>query len=104
MYLTLKQKRKNPINKIYKTLLKFRDIYKDITIYSTNPLYKRFNNYKKNSYEATTQCRTVKKSKNKIDITKLINWNRLLRAIKILVLPSHVSITVITNSFDIVHS
>jgi cytochrome c oxidase subunit 2 len=46
----------------------------------------------------------VKKAKNRLDQTSINTWNRLLRSKRILVLPAHVNITAITNSYDIVHS
>ena len=46
----------------------------------------------------------LKKAKSRLDTTKVSTWNRLLRSRRVLVLPAHVNITVITNSFDIVHS
>jgi heme/copper-type cytochrome/quinol oxidase subunit 2 len=46
----------------------------------------------------------VKKAKSRLDTTRVASWNRLLRSRRVLVLPAHVNITVITNSFDVVHS
>jgi len=45
-----------------------------------------------------------KKSKNKSEHFSRGKWNRLLRSRRVLVLPTYVNITVITNSYDIVHS
>lgn len=52
----------------------------------------------------TRQYRMVKKAKSRLDTTRITGWNRLLRSRRVLVLPAHVNITVITNSFDVVHS
>lgn len=45
-----------------------------------------------------------KKSKNRSEHFSRGKWNRLLRSRRVLVLPTYVNITVITNSYDIVHS
>ena len=52
----------------------------------------------------TKQYKLLKKAKNRAEKFNVRNWNRLLRSRRVLVLPAHVNITVITNSFDIVHS
>lgn len=98
VYLTFKQKRyvlKSP---------KVRDSVKNNKYYSTNPFLKNTSVIEENYGNASKQYRFLKKAKNRVEKTKLSNWNRLLRSRRMLVLPAHVNITVITNSFDIVHS
>jgi hypothetical protein len=48
--------------------------------------------------------RFFKKMKHKADNVALPFSKRLLRTRKILVLPAHVNLAVITNSFDVIHS
>jgi heme/copper-type cytochrome/quinol oxidase subunit 2 len=72
--------------------------------YSGNPFLKEVNIIEENLGNPTKQYKLVKKAKLRSNVTKVANWNRLLRSRRVLVLPAHVNITVITNSFDIVHS
>lgn len=98
VYLTFKQKRyvlRSPA---------FRDSVVDTKKYSTNPFLKNTNIIEENYGNGSKQYRFSKKAKNRVEKTKVSNWNRLLRSRRMLVLPAHVNITVITNSFDIVHS
>lgn len=101
VYLTFKQKRYVLKNHINPQLLK-----KGVkgTNYSTNPFLKNRNIIEENFNKPTDQYKFLKKSKTRSENFKVRNWNRLLRARRVLVLPAHVNITVITNSFDIVHS
>nr|YP_010632217.1 cytochrome c oxidase subunit 2 [Cryptocaryon irritans]WBP62333.1 cytochrome c oxidase subunit 2 [Cryptocaryon irritans] len=48
--------------------------------------------------------RMFKKNKKKFDLTPVAYSKRLLRTQRTLVLPAHVNITAITNSYDVVHS
>lgn len=48
--------------------------------------------------------RSLKKNKKKNELIPITLSKRLLRTKKTLILPAHVNITLITNSFDIVHS
>jgi hypothetical protein len=51
-----------------------------------------------------TQYQMFKKSKHRNEDIRLPFNKRLLRTKRIVVLPAHVNLTVITNSFDVVHS
>ena len=98
VYLTFKQKRyvlRSP---------SFKDYVGNNKKYSTNPFLKNTNIIEENYGNGSKQYRFLKKSKNRVEKSKLSSWNRLLRSRRMLVLPAHVNITVITNSFDIVHS
>jgi hypothetical protein len=106
-YLTLKQKRYKR-RKVIPSQVKF---YHDETgiktkqvRYSGKPIL--FNNviFEDNITDPTILYRMIKKNKKRIDITSVTLAKRLLRVKKTLVLPAHVNITVITNSYDIVHS
>jgi heme/copper-type cytochrome/quinol oxidase subunit 2 len=50
------------------------------------------------------QYRMMKKKRNRTETTSVISSRRLLRTKRTLVLPAHVNITAVTNSYDVVHS
>ena len=104
-YLTFKQKRYNQRTNIGKKSNTFfnKDTNKK-QVYSGNPFLKDLSIIEENFGNPTRQYRLVKKAKNRLDTTRVANWNRLLRSRRVLVLPAHVNITVITNSFDLIHS
>ena len=104
-YLTFKQKRYNQRTSIGKKSNTFfnKDTNKK-QVYSGNPFLKDLSIIEENFGNPTRQYRLVKKAKNRLDTTRVANWNRLLRSRRVLVLPAHVNITVITNSFDLIHS
>ena len=105
VYLTFKQKRYNQRNIIGKKNTTFFDSsIGKINKYSGNPFLKNISIIEENFSNPTKQYRMVKKAKMRVDNTRVGNWNRLLRSRRVLVLPAHINITVITNSFDIVHS
>ncbi len=105
VYLTFKQKRYNQRTNISKKTTMFfdKELGKSQT-YSGNPFLKDLSIIEENYGNPTRQYRMVKKAKSRLDTTRVGTWNRLLRSRRVLVLPAHVNITVITNSFDIVHS
>jgi len=98
-YLTFKQKRYTLKNNISNQPFK-----NDNGEFSTNPFLKNKNIIEENISNPTKQYKLLKKAKNRAEKFNVRNWNRLLRSRRVLVLPAHVNITVITNSFDIVHS
>jgi len=105
VYLTFKQKRYNQRNIIGKKNISFFDKNTNKQQkYSGNPFLKNNSIIEENFSNPTKQYRMVKKAKARVDNTRVANWNRLLRSRRVLVLPAHINITVITNSFDIVHS
>lgn len=105
LYLTFKQKRYNQRTNIAKktTIFFDKDLNKQQT-YSGNPFLKDLSIIEENYGNPTRQYRMVKKARTRVDNIRVGSWNRLLRSRRVLVLPAHVNITVITNSFDIVHS
>jgi heme/copper-type cytochrome/quinol oxidase subunit 2 len=105
LYLTFKQKRYNQRTSISKktTIFFDKDLNKQQT-YSGNPFLKDLSIIEENYGNPTRQYRMLKKAKLRVDSTRVSTWNRLLRSRRVLVLPAHVNITVITNSFDVVHS
>ena len=105
VYLTFKQKRYNQRNNIgKKTQMFFDKDLKTKQTYSGNPFLKNMSIIEENFGNPTRQYRLVKKAKSRLDTTRVASWNRLLRSRRVLVLPAHINITVITNSFDVVHS
>lgn len=54
--------------------------------------------------DATSYYRMLKKNKKKSELISINLSRRILRTKRTLVLPAHTNITLITNSFDIVHS
>ena len=55
-------------------------------------------------FEPTKLYQMLKKNKVRSEVFSVQLSRRLLRTRKTLVLPAHVNITAITNSYDIVHS
>jgi len=53
---------------------------------------------------ATRQYRMIRKNKTRYELTNLVLSKRIIRTRRTLVLPAHVNITAITNSYDVVHS
>lgn len=105
VYLTFKQKRYNQRTNISKkTQIFFDKDLKKNQNYSGNPFLKNMSIIEENFGNPTRQYRMIKKAKSRLDTTRVATWNRLLRSRRVLVLPAHINITVITNSFDIVHS
>ena len=103
-YLTLKQKR----YKRRKKIPLFTKFYKD-----TNNVKNKFSGklfLKDNSIlidnpgDSTRQYRMVKKNKLRTESVSIVYSKRLLRVKRTLVLPAHVNITAITNSYDVCHS
>ena len=107
VYLTLKQKRYNrkkvvaPQAKYYRNHLGDKI---DITRYSGKPYLSNDKIFKQSIYDQTTQYKLIKKNKKRGELIPVTLARRLLRTKKTLVLPAHVNITLITNSYDIVHS
>jgi hypothetical protein len=106
-YLTLKQKRYKR-----KKVIPFRfKYYSDLegkkttkVRYSGKPMLTENKFFENNIDDSTIQYRMLKKNKLRSDLIPVTLARRLLRTKKTLVLPAHVNITLITNSYDIVHS
>ena len=56
------------------------------------------------SSDLTKKYRFFKKSKIRYDETNVVFNKRLLRTSRTLVLPAHINITAVTNSYDVIHS
>jgi len=57
-----------------------------------------------NDFNASKRYRFFKKNKVRDELTNLVLSKRMLRTRRTLVLPAHINITAITNSFDVIHS
>lgn len=107
IFLTMKQKRyrrrKNIVSYIkYEKDLKGNNT--KIIKWNTNPYL--FNNdfIIENFGNSTKQYNLLKKGKNRFYNTSLVLSKRLLRTRRTLVLPVNLNMTVVTNSFDVIHS
>jgi hypothetical protein len=106
-YLTLKQKRYKRKKVIPSQVKYYQDAAGNKTKkvrYSGKPIL--FNNsiFEDNISDPTILYRMVKKNKKRSDLIPVTLAKRILRVKKTLILPAHVNITLITNSYDIVHS
>ncbi len=57
-----------------------------------------------NDFNATKRYKFFRKNKMRDELTNLVLSKRILRTRRTLVLPAHLNITAITNSFDVIHS
>lgn len=106
-FLTMKQKRYKR-RKLIPARVKFeKDINNNNTKkirWSSNPYL--FNNESiiNNFGNPSKQYNFFKKNKIRYENTSLVLSKRMLRTRRTLVLPAHVNITAITNSYDVIHS
>lgn len=107
IYLTLKQKRYNR-KKVVTPQIKYvkddNNNKTDIIKYSGKPFLSSDKLLKQSLYDQTTQYKLIKKNKKRGDLISVTLARRLLRTKKTLIIPAHVNVTLITNSYDIVHS
>jgi len=112
-YLTLKQKR-------YKRRKKIPLYTKSVKTFDMNPISGLSLNKKSkissklflkdnsllidNIDDSTRQYRMLKKNKSRNELIPVVYSKRLLRVKRTLVIPAHVNITAITNSYDVCHS
>lgn len=107
IYLTLKQKRYNRKKVVAPQVKYYKDSNEnktDIARYSGKPYLSNDKILKQSIYDQTTQYKLIKKNKKRGELIPVTLARRILRTKKTLVLPAHVNITLITNSYDIVHS
>ncbi len=55
-------------------------------------------------YNPTRQYRLLKKNKMRSEVFSVVTNRRMLRTKRTLVIPAHVNITIISNSYDVVHA
>jgi heme/copper-type cytochrome/quinol oxidase subunit 2 len=107
IYLTLKQKRYNRKKFVSPQIKYVKDGQNNKTnkiAYSGKPYLSTDKIFKKSIYDPTTQYKLIKKNKKRGELVSITLARRILRTKKTLVIPAHVNITMITNSYDIVHS
>ena len=111
-YLTIKQKRYKRKKAIMDTKKFYHDenegktkrvkfSYKPLLI--NNSIFEDVTN-KSDTYNPTRQYRMLKKNKSRSEVFSVVTNRRMLRTKRTLVIPAHVNITVISNSYDVVHS
>lgn len=72
--------------------------------FSVNNLLVNNQIVKESDLENTIQYNYLKKKKNRSENTSVILSRRILRTKRTLVLPAHVNLTAVTNSYDVIHS
>jgi len=111
IYFAFKQKRYN-VRKKFAAKKKFiKGINNDVTTTSVSNEKIRLRVLIKNKFfdtisdkAATLNYKVLKKNKKHSDLIPVPLAKRILRTKRTLVLPAHINITVITNSYDVVHS
>ena len=88
--------------KRYKKLRAFTFIQN--TKYNSNTYQKIQNFTKNNNFDKYQLYNSVKNNKYKTELISVSLGRRLLRTKRTLVLPAHINITLITSSYDVVHS
>lgn len=106
-FLTMKQKR----YKRRKVILPRYKFYKEengkpskIVKYSGKPLLLNNEIIVDSDINATRQYNALKKKKQRHESISVVLSRRMLRTKRTLVLPAHVNLTAITNSYDVIHS
>jgi len=106
-FLTMKQKRYKRRKNIPARVKYFKDANGNNTKkvrWSANPYL--FNNESiiQDFGNPTKQYNLMKKNKTRYSNTSVVLSKRMLRTRRTLVLPAHVNITAVTNSYDVIHS
>jgi len=106
-FLTMKQKRYKRRKNIPARVKYFKDSKGNNTKkvrWSANPYL--FNNESiiQDFNNPTKQYNLMKKNKTRYSNTSVVLSKRMLRTRRTLVLPAHVNITAVTNSYDVIHS
>lgn len=106
-FLTMKQKRYARKKAIFpRTVMVKDDLGKKTNKVKFSGKLALLNNesFNDNYADATKQYRFFRKNKKKSENTSVLLSKRMLRTRRTLVLPAHVNITAITNSYDVIHS
>jgi len=108
VFLTVKQKRYRRRKKIDNYTVFFKDRTDENvskkTRYSGKLFLKNNAIFDENQIDPTQCYRMLKKNKKRYEDIPVVYSKRMLRTQRTLVLPAHVNITAITNSYDVVHS
>lgn len=111
-YLTIKQKRYKRKKAIMDTKKFYHDENEGKTKkvkFSYKPLLINnsiFEDVSKqgDTYNPTRQYRMLKKNKSRSEVFSVVTNRRMIRTKRTLVIPAHVNVTIISNSYDVVHS
>lgn len=107
-YLVFKQKRYLRKKVILPRVRYIRDefgvIDKNKKIRFSGKLHLHDNTFSYYDFNATARYKRIKKQKVRDELTNILLSRRLLRTRRTLVLPAHTNLTLITNSFDVIHS
>lgn len=107
-YLVFKQKRYLRKKIILPRVRYIRDnfgvISKTKKIRFSGKLHLHDNTFSYYDFNATARYKRVKKQHVRDEMTNILLSRRLLRTRRTLVLPAHTNLTLITNSFDVIHS
>jgi len=107
-YLVFKQKRYLRKKVILPRIRYIRDefglIDKNKKIRFSGKLHLHDNTFSYYDFNPTARYKRVKKQKVRDELTTILLSRRLLRTRRTLVLPAHTNLTLITNSFDVIHS
>lgn len=108
IFLTLKQKRYRRRKKIDNYTAFFKEWSNENkakkTKFSGKLFLKNNSIFDYDQINPTQSYRMLKKNKSRYENTPIVYSKRMLRTQRTLVLPAHVNITAITNSYDVVHS
>lgn len=108
VFLTLKQKRYRRRKNIDNYSVFLKDVteegIKKRTKYSGKLFLKNNAVFDVDKIDPTQYYRMLKKNKSRYEAIPVVYSKRMLRTQRTLVLPAHVNITAITNSYDVVHS
>ena len=106
-FLVLKQKRYKRKKILPQRARLFKnevDLAADKIKFADRPCFVSTNFLESLNFEPTKLYRAMKKNKVRHEDMPVQLSRRLLRTKKTLVLPAHVNVTVVTNSYDVVHS
>lgn len=106
-FLIMKQKRytrKKMINPRYKFFRKENGKLTKIVKYSGRPVLSENSLIVENDFNPIKQYNFLKKKKKRHETISVVLSRRMLRTKRTLVLPAHVNLTAITNSYDVIHS
>ena len=103
-YLVLKQKKYKPYKVLPTRIKKMKVDGTESIKYSRKLTLLNNSIFVENNFNGTTRYKLLKKMKQQHENIPVTLWKRLLRTKRTLVLPAHVNIALITNSYDVIHS
>jgi hypothetical protein len=107
-FLIMKQKKYKPLKIVKSRAPCFRDEISgdrtNRTKFSKKMTLLNNSIFVEDSTNPTLKYKLIKKFKKHSENVPVTLWKRLLRTKRTLVLPAHVNVTVITNSYDVIHS